>query len=247
MEIEFIGVGEAFDPQWGNASYLIHSETKLLIDCGYAVPRNLFARGYSCEFIDAIYFTHFHADHCFGIAPLIGRWNGDNRQKPLTIIGQPGTEEHINQVIDLGYRNTRSRLKFELNYIESTSELELNELALSFARTDHSMPNYAINIGREDVHIGIGGDGGLTKESMDLYHNCQVLVHEAFGFDEAPKGHTDAKEVLRFAKTLPSLETLALVHLHRDVRKTQLSDFVDLGNDLPFELLIPEPGDVIHS
>lgn len=245
MKLEFIGVGEAFEPKLGNASYLLHSETKLLVDCGYAVPRNFFSKGYPPDFVDAIYITHFHADHFFGIPALVTRWHEDGRKKPLRIIGQPGTETHINQAIDLGYPNCRSKLPFALHYQESTSPLKLNELNLSFAPTDHLMKNYAITIAKENLSIGISGDGGLTDETGDLFKNCRLLIHETYKYDQTILGHTCALELVDFAKTLPRLLTLALVHIQRDERVSRSEAFKALQKDVPFNLMIPGPGDEI--
>ena len=42
MKIQFVGVGEAFDETLPNNSQLLEWEnTRLLIDCGYAVPHSL--------------------------------------------------------------------------------------------------------------------------------------------------------------------------------------------------------------
>ncbi|NGX41957.1 MAG: Ribonuclease Z [Chlamydiae bacterium] len=245
MELECIGVGEAFEPQLGNTSFLLHSETNLLIDCGYAVPRNLFSRNYPPDLIDALYVTHFHADHFFGVPAMVYRWQEEGRKKPLTIIGQPGTKSLINRTIDLGYPSCRSKLDFELKYLETTDPVALNELSLSFAQTDHSMKNYAIKITKGKSSIGISGDGGLTTKTRDLFQDCTVLVHEAYTYDRAIQGHTYALDIVAFAKGLPTLQTLALVHIQRDERANRLSEFTALQKDVPFKLLAPEPGERI--
>lgn len=245
MKIQFVGVGEAFEPDLGNTSYLLRSESTLLIDCGYAVPRNLFTIEGNPNAIDAAYFTHFHADHTFGVPALINRWNEDGRNKPLTIIGQQGIREYINQVIDLGYSSCRKNLNYELNYVETTKEYRFNELVLSFAKTDHGKSNYAIKISKGNVSLGISGDGGLTTDTRSLFQNCQYLIHEAFGYEDAVKGHTTALEVLEYARTIQQLKVLALVHIQRHEREERAVDYSKLDERVTFKVMIPNPEDII--
>ena len=243
MKVECIGVGEAFDPKLGNASYLIHAKTKLLIDCGYAVPRNFFSKNYPPDFIDGIYITHFHADHFFGLPPLLSRWNEDGRTKPLTLLGQPGTESLINQVIDLGYPGSRSRLKFALRYLEGLEPCDFNEMKLFFAQSDHLMKNLAVRVSIGDISIGFSGDGGLTEKTRSLFQECRLLIHEAYRYDQSIAGHTNALDIVQFAKTVPSLVTLALVHIQREERTLRWEAFQKLKEKVSFRLIIPLPGD----
>lgn len=246
MFVEFIGVGEAFEPEIGNSSFLVSSEeTKLLIDCGYGTLAKLFPYHKSCDEIDALYITHFHADHTFGIPPLLNRWKIMGRTKPLTIIGQPGTENYINQVIDLGYPNCRNNLSFPLQFAESAYVALLNELKLLFAKSDHKTTNYGIKVVKGGISLGISGDGGLTESSKNLFHDCQYLIHEAFGFVEAVEGHATALKVIEYAKTLPRLKVLALVHIQREERVFRNEDFKMLNEQVPFHVMIPRPGEII--
>ena len=245
MEIEFIGVGEAFDPSLGNASYLVKSKTNMLIDCGYAVPRNFFERKHPADLVDILYLTHFHADHGFGIPALFFRWSNEKRSKPLFILGQNGTENYIDRLLEIAYPGMRSKISFELSFLEREESFDFNELSLHFAETYHPMKNYAIRIEAGNKSAGFSGDGALTPASRQLFQPCHVLVHEAFCFEKDFPGHTTAKEVMAYAEQLPKLETLALVHLQRDEREQQWEKFQDLQQKASFSVLIPEPGDVI--
>ncbi|MBP9839322.1 MAG: MBL fold metallo-hydrolase, partial [Proteobacteria bacterium] len=89
MEIEFIGSGAAHDPKRGNVSILINSESKILLDTGFMNVISYFEKGWDANFIDAIYISHFHADHFFALIPLISKMVYAGRTKKLTLIGQP--------------------------------------------------------------------------------------------------------------------------------------------------------------
>lgn len=246
MKLEFIGVGEAFDPEIGNTSILVHSDTKLLIDCGYAVPRNLFTKNFAADFIDAIYITHFHADHVFGLPALFVRLLEDKRTKPLTIIGQDGTQERVETIFDLAYKTLRKKLSYKIEYIETTDSLIFNELDLSFADTAHGLINYAIRIKAGEKIVGVSGDGELTTSSRKLFSDCHVVVHDAFNYDASIHGHANACDLITFADSLEKLKKLAFVHLQRNERIEKITRFRALGQGKKYEVIVPEAYDVIE-
>lgn len=246
MKLEFIGVGEAFDPEIGNTSILVHNESKILIDCGYAVPRNLFAKNFPANFIDAIYITHFHADHVFGLPALFVRLLEDGRTKPLTIIGQDGTQERVETIFDLAYKTLRKKLGYKLEYIETTDPIIFNELSLSFADTAHGLINYAIRIEAADKIVGVSGDGELTTSSRKLFSDCHVVVHDAFNYDASIHGHANARDLVTFADGLEKLRKLAFVHLQRNERTNKLQQFKDLGHGKKYQVIVPEAYDILE-
>lgn len=245
MKLEFIGVGEAFDPEIGNTSVLVHSETKLLIDCGYAVPRNVFAKNLDPDYIDAIYITHFHADHIFGLPPLFVRLLEEGRTKPLTIIGQDEIQQRVETIFDLAYKSLRKKLSYKLEYIETTEPIQFNELKLSFADTAHGVLNYAIRIEAGNKIVGISGDGELTTSSRKLFSDCSVVVHDAFKLEESIHGHANARDLISFADENSAIKKLVLVHLQRNERKKRLEEYKKLGDGKSYQVLVPEVYQVI--
>ncbi len=243
MEIQCVGVGEASDAIRGNASVLIDSQTKLLIDCGFAVPALYLAFETNVNFLDAIYFTHSHADHMFGIAGLIVTWYAEKREKPLTIIGQPGTKAQVQQLIDLGYRGLEARMPFEIRYVETIDSCTIGELTLEFAKTEHRQSNYAVRVTNGDLIVGVSGDGGMTPESIALLKPCSIVVHEAYMLETNIKSHATAKEVVEIASGFPNLKVLALTHIQRAERQRYAKEIVALGTNKPFLVTIPEAGD----
>lgn len=243
MEIEFLGVGEAFEPQLGNNSLLVHSATKLLVDCGYGVPARYFQRGFEPDFLDAVYITHFHADHVFGLPALLTRALEDRRTKPLRIIGQPGLEHYLTKLIDMAYSSTRARLPFQLEWIETHAALSLNELQLEFAESIHSVRNFAVRITCGRSVLGVSGDGEITPATRELFAPCTVLAHEAFRPQGHEKNHSSAAEICSMALECPALNVVAFTHLQRAERAAHLDDYRKLGTGKPWKVLIPEPGE----
>ena len=276
LRLEFIGVGEAFDPVLGNSSTLVHSGihsgtdpqscrgSKLLVDCGYGVPRDLFARYQSPDLLDGVYFTHCHADHSFGFPALIGRLRNDGRTRPLSLIGQPGTKARLTEIYELAYPGSMAKTPFPLEFIEfnpSRPFLQWRDLSLAFAELDHPLLNFGIRISTGGVHAGISGDGSMTPQSRELFATVDALVHEAFQFERAETdpaagfGHSTVREVLDFVAAKRSIRKAALVHIRRlardDCRRRAAEYWCRIAGSnsepgaAPVEIIIPEPGDTI--
>src|SRR6266496_2721801 len=111
MRIVLLGTGEAFDDTLGNTSALVLSDSRILVDCGYTGPFQVWHYNSEPDLIDAIYISHAHADHYFGLPPLLTRMWEDGRKKPLTLISQKHVLEQIWQLLEFGYAGMHKRFK----------------------------------------------------------------------------------------------------------------------------------------
>lgn len=67
-EILVLGTGHSESIRYFNNNAMVRTPTgNLLIDCGVTIKHALDAQGMSLADIDAIYITHVHGDHCFGL------------------------------------------------------------------------------------------------------------------------------------------------------------------------------------
>ena len=242
MKIIFLGVGEAFDETLPNNSHLILSDTNLLLDCGYSIPPQLWKYNADPSFIDALYISHRHADHYFGIPPLLVRMMEEKRTKTLTIICQKGLKALIEQLIDYGYLGSAKKFGFELNFIEAQEgqTISLNELELSFAATIHSVSNLAIKIRSRKNTVCFSGDGMFTEKTEKLYQNADLVIHEAFTFDMKINGHACMTDLIEMAKK-NYIKCLAFTHIHREVRKKQMEMIRKKIADEKIKIIVPEP------
>src|SRR5437660_9361504 len=137
MRIVLLGSGEAFDETLGNTSALVIAQSTVLIDCGYAGPFQVWRHDASADLVDAIYISHAHADHYFGLPALLTRMWEARRTKPLTIISQPPVLQQIAQLLDLGYAGLRKRFEFPIENIEASRQagITYREFHMRFAPT----------------------------------------------------------------------------------------------------------------
>ncbi len=244
MKVVFLGVGEAFDENQPNTSVLVESKTKLLIDCGFSSVTQLWKYNPDPEFIDAVYISHQHADHYFGLPSLLVRMWEDKRKKELAIICQKGLEERIKETMMLAYLPLFTRKDvYPIKFIgiEETDKLELNELKLEFAKTEHLRNNLAIKVTKNDHDFCYGGDGRWTKESEKLYKDCNLLVHEGYFFEKG-KPHLYIPDVIEMAER-NNVKCFALVHINRNTRKNEMDKILELAKGSEIKVIVPEAMD----
>lgn len=241
MRIVLLGCGEAFDERVGNTSALVMADSTILMDCGYAVPFQVWRHDDSPNLIDAIYISHGHADHYFGLPALLTRMWEEGRKKPLAVISQKQALEQIWQLVDLGYLRIRKRMQFPIEPIEAWPDgsVEHREFRMRFAPTMHSVANLAVRIETAGQTFCYSGDGVPTDESRALYRGADLLLHEAYSFRESPV-HADIPSVIAMAEEA-EVKHLVLTHVQRGVRRddARLRSLVSRTR-----LSVGSPGDV---
>jgi ribonuclease BN (tRNA processing enzyme) len=245
MRLTFIGVGEAFDPAMGTSSTLIETNDYcVMVDCGYASLDAFYNCGRNCNDVDAIYLTHFHADHTFGIPALLGRFMQEKREKPLLFLGQRGTETYIRKLITLAYPGLIKTLTFRLDFSESDIAISAGPFELEFAQTVHPLKNMAARFTTGSTVLGVSGDGSITGDVSQLFEPCTAVIHETFTFAPPFPGHGAFETVLEHSSRWPGLEYLFLTHISRSCREEMVIAAKKHSN-LGFQIEVPCPGQVV--
>ncbi len=246
ITLEFLGVGDAFDSLRGNSSVLIHSQSKILMDCGYLTPY-FFAQGaYGPDFLDAIYLSHVHPDHSFGIVPLLVNFTFNQRKKPLTIIGKPGTKTFVETLLKLSQSELGEFAQFSLDYIETTTAIKFKEFNLDFAPTIHPSDPYSIKFESNHCSFAFSSDGKLTAEQKNLFLNCQTLVFNTEIIQGTHAVHSTMEEVLNYAKSLKNIKNIALIHIDQKISREQIKKYITDNFPKNLIVLIPEVLDKIQ-
>ncbi len=242
MKVIFLGVGEAFDERYPNHSHLVFSDkTALLLDCGDSAVRQLWKYTKDHSLIDALYITHRHSDHLFGIPALLGRMLEEERKKPLTIICSEQLKSDIERLTEHSYFGINS-YGFEIKFIiaKDKESINFNDLKLSFAKTGHTAYNLAIRIDDGKNIVCYSGDGPFDEETEKIYKNADILMHECYMFDQRIKGHVAAVDVFEMAKR-NNVKCLALGHFKRAFNDETREKVKDAIPATGLKIILPQP------
>jgi ribonuclease Z len=245
-KILVIGSGEAFDTDLGNTSYLFRGKglPTVLFDCGYQIPERLWKADLHTE-LDAVCLTHLHADHSFGIVPLLVRFGEEGRKTPLHIVGPRGTERFVTRLLEMGYPGFSKRLKFKIHHLTLSprSALDLMGLTLNCAATVHSVLNYTIRVdlfAEETASFAISGDGQITPATKKLTANVDVLFQELYSDKPGIPVHADLKTVATWIKST-QIKTIVTSHFSRS-RKAALEGKITSPKKGSTQWIISRPG-----
>jgi len=242
MKLIFLGVGEAFDENIPNNSHLIITDkTKLLLDCGLTAAPQVWKYNPDPNLLDAVYISHWHADHYFGLPGLLLRmWEG-GRTRPITIISKKGFKDQFAKLMDLAYLNFQEKFKFEIKIIEVAEDekIKFNELELSFNQTVHSGENFAVKVSDQKNVMAYSGDGSPLPNN-NFYKNLDLLILETYLYDQEKIGHSSIVSAIKFAED-NNVKCLALTHINRDFRKNELPKIKDRIKGDKIKIILPQP------
>ncbi|HET8711980.1 MAG TPA: MBL fold metallo-hydrolase, partial [Spongiibacteraceae bacterium] len=120
MRFTFLGTSAGLPTKERNVTALaLASEQQrewYLVDCGEGTQHRLLHTHYSAAKLRAVFITHVHGDHCYGLPGLIASAQMGGRKDPLTICAPAGIQEFVDAAIR--YTDVAS-LNYELRFVRS--------------------------------------------------------------------------------------------------------------------------------
>ncbi len=239
MNTPFIRVLGTAD--WHQTAYNDHScytvNDRILIDACPSVITQLLECGVEPLNITAVCFTHMHADHIMGLAPLLHYWRvcrkGD--LSGLTIYGPKATVRDAVWRTLMFVFESEERMHKNLTVLPQIVELEGDQaLELSGAKarvTDsrHAVPGLCwvfedMESGRS---VGFSGDTAYQDKYPVFFHRVDLLVHEcSYGAGPADavntSGHSGGYEAARVCREAGA-KRLLLTHTYEPKREAALA------------------------
>src|SRR5215210_4609256 len=114
LDVLFVGTaGSAPTARRGLPALLVRrGGERLLFDCGEGTQRQL-VRSVGLIELDAVFITHYHADHILGLPGLLKTYGLRGREAPLRVYGPPGLRRLFS-----GFAPIAGRQPFPLELVE---------------------------------------------------------------------------------------------------------------------------------
>ena len=225
MQLRFIGSGDAFG-SGGRLNTCFHvtgEAVNFLIDCGASSLVGLKSHAIRLNAIQAIFITHFHADHFGGIPFLIlDAQFFAKRVEPLVIVGPPGLAQWYERVMETAFPGSfATATKFTLSLIEMQAG-EARTVAgvrIKAFQAHHGNPGgpfFSYRLEAEGRTIAYTGDTEFTDTLVDCASGVDLFVAEAYFFDKKVKLHLD---LATLTEQLPRMrpKRVILTHMSDDM------------------------------
>jgi len=203
-------------PDQGSAWYLI--------DCGEATQHQLLNTPLSVHGLQAIFITHVHGDHCYGLPGLLASAAMNGRKTPLPIIAPKG----IQAWLEATHAMSESFLPFELQFtaVEEMDAWQDHAVTVEATKLSHRVPTFAYRFLEKHTEAVLdtarlqaeavppGPLWGKLKKGEDIVHAGKTLSSADYLHYPYPLrgiivgGDNDQPELLREA----SKKAQVLVH-----------------------------------
>ncbi|MCE9669157.1 ribonuclease Z [Myxococcus stipitatus] len=149
LRLTFLGTSAAQPTLHRNLSGLaVKADADLLLfDCGEGSQRQMvrFGTGFT---VDAVFFTHFHADHYLGIIGFLRTLGMMGRDTPMHLYGPPPARRLLHQAVHLGL-DTLS-FPVEIHEVKDGDVIPRNGYALHAVGVDHRINALAYALVEDD-------------------------------------------------------------------------------------------------
>ncbi|MDD7805966.1 MAG: ribonuclease Z [Endozoicomonas sp. (ex Botrylloides leachii)] len=154
MRLTFLGTSAGAPTTERNVTALAvaldDSRSWYLVDCGEATQHRLLHCRYTLSRLKAIFITHVHGDHIFGLPGLLSAAVMQGRKDPLTICAPEGVELFIRQAFAISTQDC----PFELIFIRSDHcEFSYcdNDVTVTSHGLSHRVPSFAYRFSEQAV------------------------------------------------------------------------------------------------
>jgi phosphoribosyl 1,2-cyclic phosphate phosphodiesterase len=241
MRLTFLGTGTSFgvpvvgcdcatctstDPRDRRTRHGAVLETdggrRLLVDTPPELRLQLIASG--IDAIDAVWFTHVHADHIHGIDDVrIFTVRKGNMEAYVPSEYRSVLEHHFNYIFDESVRPPEGSSKPQIRLNEFDGDTPVEILGKSFVpvRVPHGdCTVYGFRVGA----LGYVTDAKtLPAEAVEILKGVRVLVLNALWFGKPHASHLNIEEAIEAARSVGAGRTY-LTHLTHRVRQAELDE-----------------------
>lgn len=222
-QITVLGSGNAFCTDGrGNAAFLLeYSRGKILMDCGPTILQRAESFRVDLRGITAIFLTHLHGDHTFGLPfLLIFMKYMEQRQEPLTIVGPKGTKEWVNYLFEMAYPDIAVPFKIYYEEVQPGDDRAMLYLKLEVVPIDHTESSQGYRLRIDNKLLAFSGDSRWHRTLATLVEGADLAFVECSFVEKREAAHISLEEILESdERYLSGARQVVLIHLHNEVEK----------------------------
>lgn len=228
MNLLFLGTSAGVPTKTRNVSGIALRESKgrgwYLIDCGEGTQHQVLHTKLSFHSLKAIFITHVHGDHCYGLPGILASAAMGGRKAPLTIVAPASIKTWLEATCEV----TQLCLPFALEFIASDDlpSVEFENIAVETFSLSHRVASYAYTFTERKIDAALdmeklaqkgiprGPLWGQLKQGVDIeFAGEQLKSHDYLIFKNKPRkvviaGDNDQPDLLSEA----CAEAQVLVH-----------------------------------
>ena len=225
MKLTVLGSGTAVPhPTRSSPGFWLETAAgTVLLDCSASTPHRMAQENCDWANLDAIWISHFHLDHCGGLAPfLFGTRHAaetQNRTKPLRIFGAHGLRNLLAAFDKANdYKLFKQPFPVEIIEVEPLEEFDiLPQVTAVSMKTLHTQESLAIHIrDTSDKTFVYTSDTGFDKNLAAFAGAVDLLVMECSFFKDKPvEKHLELAEAM-FLIRLAKPKQVVLTHFYAE-------------------------------
>jgi ribonuclease BN (tRNA processing enzyme) len=166
--------------------------------------------------IDAIWFSHLHADHCLDLSGyyVLRKYHPDGAQPRLPVHGPSDTAGRMARAYDLPEQPGMTE-EFDFQPWTVGQPVHVGPFSVRAIRVDHPVEAYGLRVTAGGRTLAYTGDTGPCPQLGELAHDADLLLAEASfrdGDDNPPGVHLTGRETGDLA-TKAGARRLVLTHV----------------------------------
>ena len=245
MKLTVLGYESPYPgPNGAGPGYLLeHRDKYYLIDMGSGVLSNL-QQHIQLEQLEAVFLSHLHHDHISDFLVMQYAMQMQiimkERQNPLPVYYPNEPTKEASLIPFAPYIEP-------IPIYNDSVVLSFDDLQVSFLRTEHSVPCYAIKFKTLDKTFVYGADSGVNTNWSPFAENADLLVLESTYLEKdkfkSPPGHLATVDIVEISNQLKPKKIL-LTHFYPKYDPTTIKQEI-ISKNPAAEIIMPKIGKVV--